>query len=141
MPSYDRFLNPLNSLAASHAIVINAARPIHRVEWLPRGVDVLDNQYVALALGQWSYDGENYSSINADSHSPTGSTLLLILNHGRSRQSLHVNVTASIGQVTCLKWWPEHPTIHDPYLSYLTIETSQWIVIIFRVQHGAPLNR
>ncbi|CAF5188051.1 unnamed protein product, partial [Rotaria magnacalcarata] len=74
-----------------------------------------------------------------------GSTLLLILNCGRLRQSLHVpnlhvTVAADFGQVTCLKWLPERPGVNDPYLSYLAIGTSQGIVIIFGVPHGASRN-
>ncbi|CAF0806340.1 unnamed protein product [Rotaria sordida] len=150
MLSCDRFLNPLDSFAASHVIVLNVGRPIRCVEWLPRAVDVIGSQYVALALEQWSYDSGNqlhgnYSSTNPDRRSPPGSTLLLILNCGRLRQSLHVpnlhvTVAADFGQVTCLKWLPERPTINDPYLSYLAIGTSQGIVIIFGVPHGASRN-
>ena len=146
MLSCDRFLNPLDSFAASHVIVLNVGRPIRCIEWLPRAVDIVGSQYVALALEQWSYEGGNYSSANnADRRSPPGSTLLLILNCGRLRQSLHVpnlhvTVAADFGQVTCLKWLPERPTINDPYLSYLAIGTSQGIVIIFGVPHGASRN-
>ncbi|UJR35845.1 hypothetical protein I4U23_028589 [Adineta vaga] len=150
MLSCDRFLNPLDSFAASHVIVLNVGRPIRCVEWLPRAVDAVGSQYVALALEQWSYDNAsqlhgNYNSTNPDRRSPPGSTLLLILNCGRLRQSLHVpnlhvTVAADFGQVTCLKWLPERPTINDPYLSYLAIGTSQGIVIILGVPHGASRN-
>ena len=141
MLSCDRFLNPLDSFAASHVIVLNVGRPIRCIEWLPRGVDIIVSQYVALALEQWSCDTNAYP----DRRSPPGSTLLLILNCGRLRQSLHVpnlhvTVAADFGQVTCLKWLPERPTINDPYLSYLAIGTSQGIVLIFGVPHGASRN-
>ena len=81
MLSCDRFLNPLDSFAASHVIVLNVGRPIRCIEWLPRSVDVIGSQYVALALEQWSYDSGNqlhgnYSSTNPDRRSPPGSTLL-----------------------------------------------------------------
>ncbi|CAF2174902.1 unnamed protein product [Rotaria magnacalcarata] len=148
MLSCDRFLNPLDSFAASHVIVLNVGRPIRCIEWLPRAVDIIGSQYVALALEQWSYDTNNQlqgSYTNPDRRSPPGSTLLLILNCGRLRQSLHVpnlhvTVAADFGQVTCLKWLPDRPTINDPYLSYLAIGTSQGIVIIFGVPHGASRN-
>lgn len=149
MLSCDRFLNPLDSFAASHVIVLNVGRPIRCVEWLPRAADVIGSQYVALALEQWSYDNGNamhgnYPG-NPDRRSPPGSTLLLILNCGRLRQSLHVpnlhvTVAADYGQVTCLKWLPERPSVNDPYLSYLAVGTSQGIVIIFGVPHGASRN-
>ncbi|CAF0835594.1 unnamed protein product [Didymodactylos carnosus] len=160
MLSCDRFLNPLDSFAASHVIVLNVGRPIRCVEWLPRAVDVIGSQYVALALEQWSYDtgaqlhGHGFTGANSaggngapnsDRRSPPGSTLLLILNCGRLRQSLHVpnlhvTVAADFGLVTCLKWLPDRPTINDPYLSYLAIGTSQGIVLIFGVPHGASRN-
>ncbi|CAF0863358.1 unnamed protein product [Adineta ricciae] len=148
MLSCDRFLNPLDSFAASHVIVLNVGRPIRCIEWLPRGVDVIGSQYVALALEQWSYDANNQlhgNYANADRRSPPGSTLLLILNCGRLRQSLHVpnlhvTVAADFGQVTCLKWLPDRPAVNDPCLSYLAIGTSQGIVLIFGVPHGASRN-
>ncbi|CAF4786116.1 unnamed protein product, partial [Rotaria magnacalcarata] len=63
----------------------------------------MGSQYVALALEQWSYDSGNYPANNPDRRSPPGSTLLLILNCGRLRQSLHVpnlhvTVAADFGQ-------------------------------------------
>jgi hypothetical protein len=146
MLSCDRFLNPLDSFAASHVIVLNVGRPIRCVEWLPRAVDVIGSQYVALALEQWSYDNQLHGNFtNPDRRSPPGSTLLLILNCGRLRQSLHVpnlhvTVAADFGQVTCLKWLPDRPSVNDPYLSYLAIGTSQGIVLIFGVPHGASRN-
>ena len=166
MSSCDRFLNPLDSFAAANVIVLNVGRPIRCVEWLPRAVDIVGSQFVALALEQWSFDGTNqlngvYSASNPDRRSPPGSTLLLVLNCGRLRQTLHVpnlhvTVTADFGQVTCLKWLPERSGVNEPYLSYLAIGTSQGIVVIFGVpqnpsrnlcsiSHGAqlvpPLNR
>jgi len=147
MLSCDRFLNPLDSFAASHVIVLNVGRPIRCIEWLPRPVDVIGSQFVALALEQWSYDGTNamHNNYPPDRRSPPGSTLLLILNCGRLRQSLHVpnlhvTVAADFGQVTCLKWLPERPGVNDPYLSYLAVGTSQGIVIMFGVPHGASRN-
>ncbi|CAF4031253.1 unnamed protein product, partial [Rotaria sordida] len=67
-------------------ICVNWSYTTPRVpDQLLKHIDVLDNQYVALALEQWSYGGGNYSSTNADCHSPSTATLLLILNRERSR--------------------------------------------------------